>query len=159
MAERGRHPAGRLRWLVPPAAAAAAGGLAWLAGVDGGHVVGIALAAASVTAGTVWAARTGPGPWPEEPPGSHGAGWHQVALATASLVRAERDPARAPSLVDRRLRTLAGTAPHDPGVQAALQAPGTPTARVLAVLDALEAAGGPGAAGGSRVAGGRSSAR
>jgi hypothetical protein len=133
---------------------------AWALGLDGGHVVAVGTATASVA--VVLGALPLPVPvvWPEAEPQTSGTGWHQVALLSGVLRQTDRDPDRIGGTLTR-LRALAsarlarhGVALEDPGGRDLLgpelvdvllgRRPPPPATRLAAsLLDRLDALDGP----------------
>lgn len=109
----GDRVAGRL--VVPAVAAALAGGLAWAAGLDAGHVVLVVVAV--VLAGGVVRVLgpTSARSWPDPPEDTSGTGCHLVNLQARVLHECETDPDRFERVLAPRLRRLATARLHAGG--------------------------------------------
>jgi len=120
-------------------AAVLVGVVPFVAGVDAGHTVALALGAAAVT---VAVQALPPVPrigWPAPPEHDEGTGWHQVRLLSQTFGQLDEEPDRVASALLPRLRTLASGRLRALGVD-----PTSPAARELLGAELYDALGGTG---------------
>ncbi len=135
MAERGRGGWVRSA-LLGLLAAVVVGALPFVAGVDVGHTVALALGAAAVT---VAVQALPPVPrigWPADPEHDEGTGWHQVRLLSQALEQLDEEQDRVRAALLPRLRALASSWLRADGVD-----PASPAARSLLGADLHDALG------------------
>jgi hypothetical protein len=144
------------RLVIPVLGALMAAGLAWVVGVDAGHVVLLGLAVLLIAGAVRVVGRAVTSDWVGQVDESSGTGCHLVPLQARLLHECEGDPERFERLLAPRLRRLAagrlhaaGYALGDPGVRELLgpqvfdrlrpgQAPKRGTAYVARLLDRLD---------------------
>lgn len=103
------------RLVVPVVAAALAGGLAWAAGLDAGHVLLVVIAVLLVGGVVRVLGPTSALSWADPPEDASGTGCHLVALQARVLHEAEADRERYERLLAPRLRRLATARLHAAG--------------------------------------------